>query len=121
MTLISLMRNRGGALMSAMVVIFGLTLFAGVPEAYANDDDDGATGQMPTTATPRRGGRMEFDARLIRGETAGAGAVFLFQRTPRALPSMIQRRSSYLGETVHSVLGPQWEQTFEESRGKTDE
>ena len=78
--------------------------------------------------TLRRGNRMEFDARLIRGETAGSGAVFLFQRAPRALPSMVPLRKSYLDGTVDEVLGEQWEpqkgegeETSSRRRGQTSQ
>lgn len=95
------------------------------PPAFADDEvDNGEEVEeeetSATTATPMRGGRMEFDARLIRGETAGTGAVFLFQRTPRRLPSMIDRRTSYLGNTVNSVLGKDWEETFETSKKEAE-
>lgn len=103
--------------------LLGLFIVALIPPSLAwaedSEDEEASEAVMPTNL--QRGGRMEFDARLIRGETAGAGAVFLFQRTPRALPSMIQRRSSYLGNTVHTLLGPQWEEKFDESKEKSNE
>ena len=48
-----------------------------------DDEEEGeaAAAEAPN-ATLQRGNRMEFDGRLIRGETAGSGAVFLFQRVP---------------------------------------
>lgn len=49
---------------------------------------------------------MELDARLVRGETPRAGAVYLFQRAPRALPPLIRLDQSYLGDIVWPVLGP---------------
>ncbi|MFU8804321.1 MAG: hypothetical protein ACNA8W_10970 [Bradymonadaceae bacterium] len=115
-------------LIIAMFLALGLATFTAMPQAWADDNgeevDEEIEGEGEESAVPttlRRGGRMEFDARLIRGETAGAGAVFLFQRTPRALPSMINRRSSYLGNTVHSVLGPEWEVKFDESKEKAND
>ncbi|MBA2665281.1 MAG: hypothetical protein H0U74_23535 [Bradymonadaceae bacterium] len=86
-----------------------------------DDDDDAPQSSQNQQAPPPtllRGGRMEFDARLIRGETAGAGAVFLFQRTPRPLPSMTDRRTSYLENTVYSSLGPGWTTQFQQAKGK---
>ena len=65
---------------------------------------DGGAGSL------RRSNRMEFDARLVRGETAGSGAVFLFQRAPRVLPSMVARRTSTLQDSVDAVLTPRWEE-----------
>ncbi|MCB9735843.1 MAG: hypothetical protein H6745_24925 [Deltaproteobacteria bacterium] len=49
---------------------------------------------------------MELDARLVRGETPRAGAVYLFQRAPRALPPLVRLDQSYLGDIVWPVLGP---------------
>ena len=77
-------------------------------DAEADGDD---------VSTLQRGGRMEFDTRLVRGERAGSGAVFLFQRPPRALPSMIERRTSYLDGTVHQVFGDDGVERLNESRG----
>ncbi len=64
----------------------------------------------------QRGNRMEFDGRLIRGETAGSGAVFLFQRVPRPLPSMVKTRTSYLSDTVQEVLGDGGTEQFEKTK-----
>jgi hypothetical protein len=66
----------------------------------------------------RRGNRMEFDARLIRGESAGSGAVFLFERGQRPLPSMINKRKSFLRDTVGSVLGTNWAEKFEQAQSQ---
>lgn len=66
----------------------------------------------------RRGNRMEFDARLIRGESAGSGAVFLFQRGQRPLPSMIDKRKSFLRDSVGSVLGDEWAEKFDEAQSQ---
>lgn len=82
------------------------------------EGEEGEVQEEQTSSTLQRGNRMEFDARLIRGETAGSGAVFLFQRAPRALPSMVKTRTSYLSETVQDVLGDQGTQEFEETKTK---
>lgn len=82
----------------------------------SEDEEEVGQGEETTTTTLQRGNRMEFDARLIRGETAGAGAVFLFQRAPRALPSMVKTRTSYLSETVQDVLGNTGTEQFEKSK-----
>jgi hypothetical protein len=91
-------------------------------EAGAVETADGETGEMgkeqAQAAVPslRRGNRMEFDARLIRGESAGSGAVFLFQRAQRPLPSMITKRTSFLRDTVGSLLGDEWAEKFDEAQ-----
>jgi len=75
------------------------------------DEQSGGGGD----ASLQRSDRMEFDARLIRGERA-SGAVFLFQRAPRELPSMVERRRTFLEASVRSVLGKQWAETFVDNR-----
>jgi hypothetical protein len=85
-------------------------------EEESEDEEEVSESEEATTTTLQRGNRMEFDARLIRGETAGAGAVFLFQRAPRALPSMVKTRTSYLSETVQDVLGDTGTEQFEKSK-----
>ncbi|PKN56734.1 MAG: hypothetical protein CVU56_14470 [Deltaproteobacteria bacterium HGW-Deltaproteobacteria-14] len=64
--------------------------------------DDGAV-EEPTL---KRSNRMELDARLVRGEAARSGAVYLFQRAPRRLPPLVDLHQSWLDEIVVPVLGP---------------
>ncbi len=80
--------------------------------------EEASGGEEAPSGSLRRSNRMEFDARLIRGETAGSGAVFLFQRAPRALPSMVPLRTSYLKDTVHRTLGNRGQKTFSRSKSK---
>jgi hypothetical protein len=67
------------------------------------------------TAKPRAGAgsghevvehesRIEFDERMVRGQTA-AGAIFLFQRTPSELKSIVEIPTSFRERTVE-VLQP---------------
>jgi hypothetical protein len=49
--------------------------------------------------------RLEFDARLVYGETAGSGAVILFERGQRQLPPLTEQRKKFLTATIESVLG----------------
>lgn len=56
----------------------------------------------------RRSNRMEFDARLVKGQTAQSGAVYLFQRAPRRLPPLLKLKQSYLHLIVDPVLGPDY-------------
>ena len=55
--------------------------------------------------TLQRSNRMEFDERLIRGQTATSGAVYLFDRAPRELPGLVPLRRSYREEIVEPILG----------------
>lgn len=67
----------------------------------AANAEDGAV----TTGSVRRSNRMEFDSRLVRGETAGTGAVVLFNRGARRLPELLERRSGFLRPTIEDVMG----------------
>jgi len=51
----------------------------------------------------QRGERVEFDARLIQGQTAKAGAVYLFARVPTNLKSMVRERTSFREKIVRTV------------------
>ena len=53
----------------------------------------------------QRSGRMEFDERLVKGQAAKSGAVYLFKRTPRRLPGLVPFRRSYRTRIVEPVLG----------------
>lgn len=86
-------------------------------DGEAQDDAEAGDAQDEAAAPSlRRGNRMEFDARLIRGEGAGSGAVFLFQRAQRPLPSMINKRTSFLRETVDTLLGERWAEQFDAAK-----
>lgn len=56
----------------------------------------------------RRGGRVEFDGRLVQGQTAKSGAIYLFARKRSELRSMVQERTSYRKEVLRTVY-PSWE------------
>jgi hypothetical protein len=61
----------------------------------------------PPPEEPRviqRGERVEFDGRLIQGQTAKAGAVYLFARVPTETRSMVKVRGSFREEIVRTVF-----------------
>ncbi len=57
----------------------------------------------PAATGLRRSNRVEFDARLVRGEKA-SGAVYLFHRAPRRLPALVKLEPDYLDPIVVPVL-----------------
>ncbi len=63
------------------------------------DDEEGRSLQ--------RGERVEFDARLIQGQTAKAGAVYLFARVPTNLKSMVRERTTFREKIVRTVYPDQ--------------
>jgi len=56
----------------------------------------------------RRGGRVEFDGRLVQGQTAKSGAIYLFARKRSELRSMVQERVNYRTEVLRTVFSG-WE------------
>jgi hypothetical protein len=52
----------------------------------------------------QRGTRLEFDGRLVQGQTARSGAVYLFERGRSELRSMVRERQSYREEIVRTVF-----------------
>jgi hypothetical protein len=63
-----------------------------------------AAPEPDTSGEIKRGDRIEFDERLIQGQTAKAGALYLFDRKPSDLRSMVHERSSYRTEIVHEIF-----------------
>ena len=51
----------------------------------------------------KRGERVEFDGRLIEGQTAASGAIYLFERLPSELRSMVSERRSYRREVLETL------------------
>ena len=49
--------------------------------------------------------RIEFDERMVRGQSA-AGAIFLFQRTPSDLKSIVEVPTSFRERTVELLQPP---------------
>ncbi len=70
---------------------------AAAPGAAPTPRADGAPGTL------RRSNRMEFDARVVKGERA-TGAVYLFQRVPRRLPPLVTLAPDPLDRIVRPVL-----------------
>lgn len=51
----------------------------------------------------KRGDRVEFDGRIIEGQTAAQGAIYLFERLPSELRSMVLERRSYRAEVLETL------------------
>ncbi len=67
-----------------------------------------------------RSGRMEFDERLIKGQAAKSGAVYLFKRAPRRLPGLVPLRRSYRRRIVEPILGERELKPAVYSKGEED-
>lgn len=67
---------------------------------------DPVTGESATAsgAPPSRGpARIDFDDRLIQGQTNKSGAVYLYDRKELKTRSMIRERESFRSETLSTV------------------
>ncbi len=61
-----------------------------------------ASGSPPPTRGPTR---IDFDYRLIQGQTNKSGAVYLYDRKELKTPSMIKKRESFREEIVATIYG----------------
>jgi len=86
------------------------------PAPAPEPDPDPTPAAAPTPAgsdvvdpgSLRRGGRVEFDGRLVQGQTAKSGAIYLFARKRSELRSMVQERVNYRTEVLRTVFSG-WE------------
>ncbi len=60
--------------------------------------------EVSAATAPRGPTRIDFDDRLIQGQSNKSGAVYLFDRKESALRSMVHRRTSFRDEIVKDVL-----------------
>ena len=60
--------------------------------------------EVSAATAPRGPTRVDFDDRLIQGQSNKSGAVYLFDRKESALRSMVHRRTSFRDEIVKDVL-----------------
>ena len=62
----------------------------------SSDDVAGAPSAAGVGGEARRGmGRIEFDDRLIKGQTNKANAIYLFERRESALRSLLKKRTNF--------------------------
>lgn len=75
------------------------------PERLAPAGDAPPTARNVAGAEESITSRIEFDERLIAGQTSKPGAVRLFERRDSDLKSIVQARRDLRGEVVRSILG----------------
>lgn len=77
------------------------------PAPVADDDAVGAGGGGggKVLQTSRSGGptRVEFDDRLVQGQSNKKGAIYLFERKESALRSMLRKRKNFRAEIADSI------------------
>lgn len=73
------------------------------PAAAASSGPAGApTGDV--AVGPRGPTRIDFDDRLIQGQTNKSGAVYLFDRKELSVRSMVRQRTSFRDQIVKDIL-----------------
>jgi hypothetical protein len=65
-------------------------------------DTRAGSNQAPLRESVRQESRIEFDERMLRGQSA-AGVIYLFQRTPSDWKSIVQVPDSFRSRTVDVV------------------
>ena len=58
----------------------------------------------PAPSVLRGPTRIDFDDRLVQGQTNKLGAVYLYQRKDPAQPSLLERRKSFREEILKDVV-----------------
>lgn len=77
------------------------------PAAPVTDPVTGEASSTASTATPARGpARIDFDDRLIQGQTNKSGAVYLYDRKELKQRSMIRERESFRSEILSTLYDP---------------
>jgi hypothetical protein len=71
----------------------------------ASADTDASASASASGAPPTRGPtRIDFDDRLIQGQTNKSGAVYLYDRKELKTRSMVKKRESFRDEIITSVF-----------------
>lgn len=76
--------------------------------------EEAAAGAPSLSETQSR--RLDFDARVIRGETAGRGAIVLFERGGRSFAPLARVRRKFLLPTILAVFGEEPARPAEDER-----
>lgn len=66
-------------------------------------DADAASSSGPAPAATRGPTRIDFDDRLIQGQTNKAGAVYLYDRKELKTRSMVKKRENFRDEIIGSL------------------
>lgn len=65
---------------------------------------DAASSTAPALLAPKGPARIDFDDRLLQGQTNRLGAVYLYQRKQPAQASLLERRRSFREEVRRDLL-----------------
>ena len=76
---------------------------AATPDSDLSNNTSKGSAAAVDPGALRRGGRVEFDGRLVQGQTAKSGAIYLFARKRSELKSMVEERTHYRKEILRTV------------------
>lgn len=92
---------------SARILLLGplaaLLLAGGIPVLAGEGPEPAGTQQATGFKRPSR---MEFDERLIMGQSLKSGAVYLFERKDNEIQSMLRIRKDYRKELLQPIESP---------------
>ena len=94
MLLVSATRKRSLVL---VLLLLGLLAFARLGQAEEAATSTGAEQETPSL---KRARHMEFDERLIMGQSLKSGALYLFERKDSEIQSMLKIRRDYRQELL---------------------
>ena len=95
---------------STSVAVFVAALCAlpvraqGTKEARGKTDKPAEAAAAQPLMTPRGPTRIDFDDRVVQGQTNKLGAVYLYQRKTPAQQSLLARRQSFRAEIARDLL-----------------
>ena len=82
----------------AAALLLGSILAPGTMRA--DEDPDTLASARPQGSGFKRASRMEFDERLIMGQSLKSGAIYLFERKDSEIQSMLKIRKDYRNELL---------------------
>ncbi len=62
-----------------------------------------SSGDTPIATSHRSPARVDFDDRLIQGQSNRAGAIYIFERQSAELHTMVKRRKSFRDEILRTI------------------
>ena len=89
-----------------MVVGFLFGLLAFTPQAWAEEAASSADEGGTSVRTLKRARHMEFDERLIMGQSLKSGALYLFERKDSEIQTMLRIRRDYREELLAPLEPP---------------
>jgi len=90
----------------SMILGFLLGLLAFAQQGRADDAAVSSGGEGESTRSLKRARHMEFDERLIMGQSLKSGALYLFERKDSEIQTMLKIRRDYRQELLAPLEPP---------------